>query len=235
MTKANTKTNTKPKPRTKKKPVKRVTSLTKQERRVKRIFFICLALILIPMLVFGWMLLSAKIDGNKPIIGNRYDGDLDPAIQKSDLNSVEKAAGDVSGVDHAEVNLATGTVRVYADVADTAVADEAFAIADNVYAAVTGILDPSVYFSQHDGRKMYVLEVHVYNFIPKDSYDEAFVYVIRTKTSSMEVPVSQLVSEPIDAALAQELRDDVERRNNPQPESTEEPTEMEVSGEEEPQ
>ena len=226
-------TSTTKKKKTTKKPVKRVTSLTKKERRVKRIFWICLALVLIPMLAFGWILLSAKIDGGSPIIGNRYDNDLDPAITKQDLQSVVRAAKEIGGVNDAEVHLATGTLRVYADIADDANADAAYATADQVYAAVTGILDPSVYFSQHDGKKMYDLEVHVYNYVPKDSYEEAFVYVIRTKTSSMEVPISQLVSEPIDAALAQELRDDVERRNNPQPESTEEPTEMEVSGGEE--
>ena len=225
-------TSTNKKKKTTKKPVKRVTSLTKKERRVKRIFWICLLLVLVPMLAFGWILLSAKIDGGSPIIGNRYDNDLNPAITKQDLQNVAKATEEISGVKDAEVHLATGTLRVYADIADDANADTAYATADQVYAAVTGILDPSVYFSQHDGMKMYDLEVHVYNYVPKDSYDEAFVYVIRTKTSSMDVPISQLVSEPIDAALAQELRDDVERRNNPQPEP-EEQTEMEVSGGEE--
>ncbi|MBR2991640.1 MAG: hypothetical protein IKF51_09330 [Solobacterium sp.] len=222
---------TKKKTKTKASP-KKITSLTRKERRVKKIFFICLALVLIPLLAFGWMLLSAKIDGGSPIIGNRYDGDLDPAITKSDLQSVEKSAKAVSGVNDAEVHLATGTLRVYADIADDAGSDAAFSTADQIYTSVCSLLDPSVYFTQHDGKKMYDLEVHVYNYVPKDSYDEGFVYVIKTRTSSMEEPLSQLVSEPIDAALAQELRDDVERRNNPQPESTEEPTEMEVSGEE---
>ena len=62
---------------------------------------------------------------------------------------------------------------------------------------------------------MYDLEVHVFNQ-NKDT-ENNFVYVIETKTSSMEAPIVQLVSEPIDAELAESLRQDVENRNNPTP------------------
>ena len=62
---------------------------------------------------------------------------------------------------------------------------------------------------------MYDLEVHVFNQ-NKDT-ENNFVYVIETKTSSMEAPVIQLVSEPIDAELAESLRQAVENRNNPTP------------------
>ena len=78
------------------------------------------------------------------------------------------------------------------------------------------MLDPSVYFSQHDDMKMYDLEIHVYTQ-DSDADADNFVYVIETKTSSMDAPVTQLVSEPIDAALAEELRQKVEERNNPAP------------------
>ena len=64
-------------------------------------------------------------------------------------------------------------------------------------------------------KKMYDLEVHVFNQ-NKDT-ENNFVYVIETKTSSMEAPVIQLVSEPIDAELAESLRQAVENRNNPTP------------------
>ena len=47
----------------------------------------------------------------------------------------------------------------------------------------------------------------------------------------MDEPIAQVVSEPINAELAQQLRDDVEARKNPTPTPTAE-TEIQVSGEE---
>ena len=47
----------------------------------------------------------------------------------------------------------------------------------------------------------------------------------------MDEPMTQVVSEPIDAELAQQLRDDVEARKNPTPTPTDS-SEMQVSGEE---
>ena len=65
-------------------------------------------------------------------------------------------------------------------------------------------------------KKQYDLEIHVYN-LSKNRDSDDFVYVIMTKTSGMDTASTQLVSEPIDAELAQQLRDDVENRNNPKP------------------
>jgi hypothetical protein len=63
---------------------------------------------------------------------------------------------------------------------------------------------------------MYDLEIHVFN-LDKNRDSDDFVYVIMTKTSGMETASTQLVSEPIDPELAQQLRDDVESRKNPSP------------------
>lgn len=213
---------------TKKKVKKPVTK--KQMRRVRIVFWVCLLLLLIPALVFGWILLSAALDTGSPILGDRYEGDLDPAITKADLDTIKNNVEDIGGVEKAEVHMATATLRVYADISDNTSIDTAKSIADNVYRVVTQTLDPSVYFAQSDGKKMYDLEVHVYNKV-SEANDESVIYVIETKTSSMEAPITQVVSEPIDADLAQQLRDNVENRGKPTP-TPDESGEMTLTGEE---
>lgn len=184
--------------RTSKKPKKSTN------KRTKVIFWICLTLIMVPCAVLGWILISAALDTGSPILGKRYQGDLDPAITKTELASVKSATEAVSGVESVDVQLATATLRVYADVADSATADQEKETATQIYNAVTGILDANTYFTQADGKKMYDLEVHVYN-LAKNRDSDSFAYVVETKTSSMDAPIQQVLSEPIDAELALQL------------------------------
>ena len=96
---------------------------------------------------------------------------------------------------------------------DDAGADAARGKADEIYGVITSVLDPSVYFTQADGKKMYDVEVHVYNHQKsEETDDDGFVYVIKSKSSSMGEPRSQLVSEPVNAELAQKLRDETAQR-----------------------
>lgn len=173
-------------------------------RRTKIIFWVCLTLIIVPCAVMGWILISAALDTGSPILGKRYKGDLNPAITKAELASVKSATEGVSGVESADVQLATATLRVYADVADNATADQEKETATQIYNAVTGILNADTYFSQTDGKKMYDLEIHVYN-LTKDRDSDAFAYVVETKTSSMSAPIQQVLSEPVNAELALQL------------------------------
>lgn len=172
------------------------------------IFWICLILIATPIAVLGWILLSSAMDTGKPVLGNRYEGDLDPAITSEQMTEVEQAVAGLEGIEDSSVRMVTATMRVYADVPDEWGIDDVKSKASEIYETVTGILDPAVYFTQADGRKMYDIEIHVYNLKENRDADE-FVYVIRNKTSSMSEPISSVVSEPLDAELAQQLRDDV--------------------------
>lgn len=61
---------------------------------------------------------------------------------------------------------------------------------------------------------MYDLEVHVYNNIDKSGAGD-YVYVIRSKNSGMEQAATQVVSKPLDAELAQQLRDELAEKRNP--------------------
>ena len=187
-------------------------------------------LIITPFIVLGWILLSASLDTGTPILGDRYVGDLDPAISKSDISNVKKSVDGINGVEASSVELATATLRVYVDVEDSYTDTQASDVAKSAYDSVLGVLDVNKYFTQTDSKKMYDLEIHVYN-LKKNRDQDNFSYVILTKTSSMSDSKIQVVSTPIDAELAQQLRDDVEARNNPTP-KTEEKNEEKLVGEE---
>lgn len=177
------------------------------------VFWICLVLVLAPFVALGWILFSSSMNTHTPVIGNRYEGDLDPAITKDQMNQIKTKAAAVDGVKSADVEMATATLRVYANVAADATAESETATADAIYKAVAEVLDPSVYFTKTDTKKMYDMEIHVYTeTVRKDTEGDNFVYVIETKTSSMDAPASQVVSTAKDPELAQQLRDDVTAR-----------------------
>ena len=74
---------------------------------------------------------------------------------------------------------------------------------------------------------MYDLEVHVYNDLSLAGTD-GYMYVIRTKNAAMEQAEVQTVSKPLDADLAQQLRDELEEKRNPSDDNEDEEI---VSGE----
>ena len=182
------------------------------------IFWICLILIIAPLAILGWILMSSYMDSGTPVLGNRYEGDLDPAITKDQMAEVETAIGELSDIEAYSVQMVTATMRVYVDIPDSWNVDQAKEKSKEVYKTVQKILDTDVYFTQQDGKKMYDLEVHVYNLTENRDSDE-FVYVIRNKTSSMPKSRVAVVSEPRDAALAEQLRKDVEERKKAEEEA----------------
>ena len=166
------------------------------------VFTVCLILILAPAIYFGWMLASTYMDSHSPVLGSRYENDLNPAITKDQLKQVDEAVGKLDGVTGHSVHLATGTLRVYVDVAEDATAEVVQDVTGRAYEAVVAILDPNVYFSQGNDMKMYDLEIHTSNM--KDGRDkDNFIYGIFTKTSAMSTPQYQLVSSPKNAEVAQ--------------------------------
>lgn len=191
-------------------------SAKKKMRKADIILIVGCIILAIPFLILGWFLVSASLDTGKPIIGDRYENNLDPAITKAQMEEIKTKVASLNGVEKATVDMPTATLRVNVDISDTATKDEALAMASEAYNVVISVLDENTYFSQSNGMKMYDCEVHVYN-VPDGSETENFVYVIQLKTSNMETATQQVVSEPVDAELAQQLRDELEKKNNPQP------------------
>ncbi len=194
---------------------KKVTNKRAKRRLSKSgiVLIVGLIIILVPCLIFGWILVSAALQTGTPIFGDRYEGDLEPAITDDDLSRVESAVKGISGVQDVTTTLISGQLRVNVDMDDALTSEEINALLPDMYNAVDGVLSVSTYFTSTEDKKMYDLAINVYNFV--DAEDENMIYYIVTKNAMMENYSTQLVSEPIDAELASDLRGEGEPTETP--------------------
>jgi flagellar basal body-associated protein FliL len=199
-------------------------SQTKKEKKAKKkgrldaaswIIIIGLLIIAVPCAAFLYILLSAQAATGTAISGDRFTGDLDPAITETQMANVVTSVETIEGVESAEMILKSATVRVYVDTLDEMTPEVAEGIANQAYEKLTAECDPSVYFTQTASKKMYDIEVHAYN-LTENRDSEEFVYVILSKSSSMEAPIARLVSEPLDPELAAQLLEKLDRKLNPE-------------------
>ena len=199
-------------------------SQTNQETKEKKkgrldaaswIIIIGLLIIAVPCAAFLYILLSAQAATGTAISGDRFTGDLDPAITETQMANVVTSVETIEGVESAEVILKSATVRVYVDTLDEMTPEVAEGIANQAYEKLTAECDPSVFFTQTASKKMYDIEVHAYN-LTENRDSEEFVYVILSKSSSMEAPIARLVSEPLDPELAAQLLEKLDRKLNPE-------------------
>ncbi len=179
------------------------------------IIIVGLIIIAIPCIAFAYILLSAQSATGSVITGDRFTGDLDPAITEEQKTSIVSEAEKIEGVESAEVVLKSATLRIYLDTMDEMTPEAAEGIANEAYAKLTEICDESTYFTQTASKKMYDVEIHAYNLEENRDSDE-FVYVIVNKSSSMEAPIARLVSEPLDPELAAQLLDKLDRKLHPE-------------------
>ncbi|MDO5085270.1 MAG: hypothetical protein Q4D47_02385 [Erysipelotrichaceae bacterium] len=206
-------------------------SKPKMRRSKVRIFiFVGILIILIPFIILGVILIQASMSTGKPILGDRFKNDLNPAITSEQLKEISTKIKGQSNVDSVDVSLKTATLRVYVDVSDTSSEQQVMDMSKSAYQDVISILDVNTYFTQHDGKEMYDIEIHAYN--QEKNTEENFIYVITNKNSSMEKEHSQVVSKALDPELAQQLRDDVIERENKKKQKATEPTDLEVQGQE---
>ena len=164
-------------------------------------------LILIPCVIIGLVLLTSIGGQNKPVVGERFSKhDLQPAIEKSHLNQLEKDLAIIDGLEEVEVNLKSATLRIQLNLVDDANEDQAKAAVEKGFEIVTQLLPIDQYFTNTDTAKMYDLEIDGFNFIPAEGQSqEGFAYVKLTKTGA-SANVIDVMSSPKDAELAQQVR-----------------------------
>lgn len=188
--------------------------MEKQKRKLSKsalILIIGILIILIPCLIFAGILLSSAMESNKPVIGKRFENDLQTKITNSDASDVEKAIKTIAGVEKVEVDgIETGQLVILIDAIDSYTSEEINNIANEAYDKVVSILPVQTYFTASESNKNYDLAIHVYNRnSANDDYD-SWSYTILTKNSKMELPTTQVVSQAKDENLAKELRGELE-------------------------
>lgn len=184
--------------------------VNKKEKQVKGkkklskgalVLIISLIIILIPCLIFGGILISAALESGKPVDGNRFKGDLNPAITSSNTSSIKNSIEALSGVEKCDIELTSAQYRVNVDTVDTLTDKQIEGLCVDIYNIVNKELPMATYFTASSSEKMYDLAVNVYNKIDDDN-----IYYILTKNSKMDTYSVQCVSSAVDEELASDLR-----------------------------
>lgn len=184
--------------------------VNKKEKQVKGkkklskgalVLIISLIIILIPCLIFGGILISAALESGKPVDGNRFKGDLNPAITSSNTSSIKNSIEALSGVEKCDIELTSAQYRVNVDTVDTLTDKQIEDLCVDIYNIVNKELPMATYFTASSSEKMYDLAVNVYNKINDDN-----IYYILTKNSKMDTYSVQCVSSAVDEELASDLR-----------------------------
>lgn len=184
--------------------------VNKKEKQVKGkkklskgalVLIISLIIILIPCLIFGGILISAALESGKPVDGNRFKGDLNPAITSSNTSSIKNSIEALSGVEKCDIELTSAQYRVNVDTVDTLTDKQIEDLCVDIYNIVNKELPMATYFTASSSEKMYDLAVNVYNKIDDDN-----IYYILTKNSKMDTYSVQCVSSAVDEELASDLR-----------------------------
>ena len=184
--------------------------VNKKEKQVKGkkklskgalVLIISLIIILIPCLIFGGILISAALESGKPVDGNRFKGDLNPAITSSNTSSIKNSIEALSGVEKCDIELTSAQYRVNVDTVDTLTDKQIEDLCVDIYNIVNKELPMATYFTASSSEKMYDLAVNVYNKIDDDN-----IYYILTKNSKMDTYSVQCVSSAVDEELTSDLR-----------------------------
>jgi hypothetical protein len=185
------------------------TGSRKKRRRISGasvILVIGIVVLLIPIFGFGYLLYSATLGTGTPLFGTRFTNDLNPPITKTQISTLETTIKGLAGVETATVDLKAATMRITVDTVDTLAEAGVKTLATQINTSIQTVVPYATYFTAGETKKMYDLELSVFNL--KDGKDKPnYFYFIITKNSTMKTWEIQEVSKPVDAALAQQLRD----------------------------
>lgn len=194
------------------------------------IILVMVVLIGIPTYILGDILYNAYLRQGEPIVGDRYETDLSPAITDAQRNTIDTTVSAFEEVESVSVYLQTSTFKVFVDVKPDVLLENYEGLTTRVYETVLSTLSKDTYFSQSGGQKMYDLEISVYNQTERvEGEDYHFYHLVLN--SAMDEPLIQDVGNAKNQEVADRLRYEQALRDlgdlAPQPE-TEEETETET-------
>lgn len=203
----------------------KTTKKTKKRRRISVsavILVIGIVIILIPFGILAYLIFGATLGTGTPLFGSRFTNDLNPAITQEKVDALDTSISGLTGVEEASLNLRAATLRITIDTTDTLVATEISELTKQVYQQIDTALPVATYFKSDEVKKMYDLEITVFNL--KNKPDEAtYFQFILVKNANMETWAIQEVSKPLDPEIAKALQDALAAKN--QPDETENSTE----------
>jgi len=163
-----------------------------------------LLIILIPTSIWLYILWDASTKTHEPIVGDRFEGDLEPAITTEELTDLNTRVKSLSNVDDVQIDLKTATLRIYIDASDEISKEELTSLVEEGYEQVNSVLPIATYFTTTSNSRMYDLEIHGYNSLDYADSDQ-YIYVQVVKNSMMDNPETQVVSDAKDQELVDKL------------------------------
>lgn len=178
----------------------------KKDKRPNWVLRITIIVIAIPVIILAFVLLTSMEKQGEPVVGNRFDNQLDPEIKSDEIEAIERSLV-YDNTDSIEVNLISATLRINVDTNDGLDATAIEAIANDVYAKVNDILPIETYFTNTEKVKMYDLEINVYNLIPNESNaGVAQILCVKHKNASEEEVGTDWPTTPRNAEITEEVR-----------------------------
>jgi hypothetical protein len=194
--------------------------MKKNQRKLRWQYFIIIPAIIIALsagLFLGYQAVNASLGKGQPVVGSRFNNDLDPAISQDSITKITEDLKAMNGVKDAKIVLKSATLRVYIEI-DTNRDANITANLQNAYDIVTKELKVEDYFSIKGLQKNYDLEIHGYNQVPSED-NKGYIYGVLVKGSNMLEPSTQILTKPqsqdvVDYFYEEEKRKD-ELQNNP--------------------
>lgn len=172
-----------------------------------------LIIIALPLCLIAYLLITAAMSEG-PIIEERFNNDLNPTITNELIEETKNEISKITNVESVDITLQTAIVKVVCDVNDGLDAEAINQLTLEIKDSLNNKLPLNKYFLNTESTRMYDLEISVYNSLDIKEED-GFIYYILNKSSNMEDYNIQLVSDPLNPDLANQLRKDVEERLNP--------------------
>lgn len=193
------------------KNIKKSSKTNNKDKKPNTILWIGLVVILVPCLILLYILLGTKEKAGQPVVGDRFEGELDPGITDEQLNSIREALV-FENAENVEVNLISATLRITINAKDDISSDGALALANSAYDKVMEVLPVETYFTNvkdEDGKmktKMYDIEVQVYNVLKQDNPNNiGLIYFVKSKSANMNEPILNNFASPKNEEVANEL------------------------------
>ena len=189
---------------------KKTTTTKKRRRRRKKhssLLWIGLIVAAIPCILVVYILFSALVDTGKPIFGDRYENDLNPAITEEQTNSIEYNVKLIENVENVSLSLISSTLRITIDMNDSLTVEDAKAIGLKAADVIKQVLPYETYFTQYGTKKMYDFEIYVLDQRPSDTVTPA-INVLVHKTGGIPEPETQVLTESLNPEYVQQLEEE---------------------------
>lgn len=190
-------------------PTKRRVSKPKKQKvkQGHKLVWLTLLIVLVPMLVVGYVLLTSAKESDQPVEGNRFSiSDLNPRIQESQIAAIQNDLMGIGGVEGATVDLKSATLRAHLNMVDSADYDILTAAAVQAYDIVNNYLPIETYFTNSADGKNYDLEIDVYNYLVDDTHPQDGWRVVKIFKSGAGERVVDTLTQPKNAELAQSVK-----------------------------